>query len=213
MTRRVPGLILVCAAALLGLGASDPGTDFDAVDKRIQEAIEAGEITAEQGGVMMGALREHVADAEEQAYVRQLWIGLLEEVIAGTLTSKEAALEFGKVLEGRYRAAVDAGELTEEEAEEKYRAWTRERGPTLAPIERELYRELRRAVVTGEMTGEEAGDRWAEAMANPDRYRNEQALRSQLQAAVEAGRMTGEEARARFRKVMDAWQAREEQGD
>ncbi len=174
--------------------------DFEAVERRLGGAVEAGELSLEQANLMMEALR-HSSHSDRE----------LE-------SKKHRYMQFTKEIE----AAVEAGKLSEEEAEEKLIAVRREmfeeqRGDEGEARElkakkrryEQVTREIKEAHEAGKITEEEAEEKLIhlrreffeqqrhgegearELKAKKRRY--EQAART-IKEAHEAGKISEEEA-------------------
>ncbi len=178
--------------------------DFDAVERRLGSAVEAGELSLEQANQMMKALRsarkERETESKERRYAQ--YVDKIEAALKAGKISKEEAREkiiaakrefFGVVREKiepkrEYRekqykkyvekleAAVKAGKITKEEARKKMIAGQRE----LFGVVREK-KEPRRE--------------YREKESKERRYKE---YAEKIEAAIKAGKLSKEEARKKL---------------
>jgi len=201
LSRPLQACVLLAALFVLPLGVAR-AQDYEAVGKRLREAVQAGELTPAQARIMLQALRKASAGEGEK---------------------KADRLE---AIERKLRDAVAAGKLTKEQAKAKWAAiekkiaakkaaGAKKRGGEPGAIRerlRALKERLGAAVEAGELTEDEAKAKFAEAMERakgaaaakkPDGDRGAlrmrlAALKERLGAAVKAGKMTEAEAKAKF---------------
>ena len=139
-SRWLQGIVLLCALVVLPLGIAS-AADYEAVGRRLREAVAAGELTGEQARAMLGALRK-VSEAKDKKDIDYEAVGR------------------------RIRAAVTVGEITKEQGRERLAAFRRrmemaergERGERR--ITREDYAraeaELDKAIAEGKISPEDA---------------------------------------------------------
>ncbi len=243
--------IVALATCVFPLGVVH-AQDFEGVQRRLGGAVEAGELTLDQAKLMLDALRRSYSSRDLEAKKRrytQFMNEIKEAAEAGKITEEEAELKLAgvrremfeegirnrrelgemEVKKQRYKlfmdeikAAVEAGKLTEEQAEEKLIAVRREmfevveRGKSKSrdmegkkrQYER-LMNEMKEAVEEGDLTEEEAEMK----LATIRREMFEEGLRGgrdpgemeakkqryrlfmeEIKAAVEAGKLTEEQA-------------------
>jgi len=199
-TRWLQTGILLCAMVVLPLGIAS-AQDYEAVGRRLREAVAAGELTGEQARAMLGALRKTGSAGQNQgsdrakAYLMKVKKELGEAVEAGRISKEDAAR--------RYEAA-------EKEIRERMAAGRQQHDET--GIRREDYvrveAEMDKAVAAGRVSREDARAR-LNAMRRAMAERGEQGERRitrenyagierRIKAAVEAGKMTREEAREKL---------------
>jgi len=191
---------MLCATlALMPLGVVY-GQDYDAVGKRLREAVQNDELSAEQARAMMDALRSTSADE----------------------TSPRSDREATARVEAQLRRAVETGRITRREARTRLAEMNRSRD---APDEealraRRLAREdvariearLHRAAEAGRITRLEARKRLAELRARLAKQAERRAREATKQArltlahirirqAIADGALTAEEARAKLRAL------------
>ena len=91
--RRLQACVLLCAAAVLPLGVAY-AQDYEAVERRLGEAVSKGELTLKQAAAMMDALRKTAAKPTKKgkpdADLEAAWQKLLAMVKAGKLTEEQA---------------------------------------------------------------------------------------------------------------------------
>jgi beta-lactamase regulating signal transducer with metallopeptidase domain len=159
-SRWLQACVLLCAAIVIPLGMGC-AHDCGAVGKRPGTAIEAGELTRGHAGPMMDALRT----ADEGPYEDE-WDKAWDKDEGDW--DEEEKEEYYEGIGARIKAAVEAGELTEEEAEAKWRAITEmdEEDWDKDWDEEEYYKvivkKLKAAVEAGELTEEEADEKYEE---------------------------------------------------
>jgi len=170
-SRSMQGLVLLGALVLLPHGIAS-GQEYDAVERRLGKAVSKGELTLEQASAMMATLRkvgyhEHrEEDADEQERIgkrlREVGAQLKAAVKAGEMTEEQAWTRWHGFKEGqifpRLRAAVESGRMTGEEARDVRRG-----------IEKaEIGERLKVAVAKREMSEQEALAKWAEVERERD---------------------------------------------
>jgi len=204
-SRRWQFCVLLAALVVLPLGLAS-AQDYEAVGKRLREAVAAGELTGEQARVMLSALRRAGGEKEDQ----------------GSERAKVYLMKVKKEL----GAAVEAGEISREDAARRYEAAEKEIRERMAAGRRDrnqraeyegVERRIRAAVQAGKMTPEEAREKLAgyrRRMETPDQSdRGERRIsredyartEAELKKAVAAGEVSKEDARTRLsqmRKMM-----------
>jgi hypothetical protein len=98
-SRRLQACVLLCAMVVLPIGVTY-AQDYEAVGKRLRAAVEAGELTGGQARVMLGALKKADGDKKDQ----------------GSDRAKAYLANVKKEL----GAAVEAGEISKEDAIKRY---------------------------------------------------------------------------------------------
>lgn len=168
---------LLLAVAILPLGSALAGEDdakkarYRGAEARIQAAVDAGDVTPEQG-------QEKLAGIHRNLFGAEMRVGAVEKRLA---------------------AMVEAGEISEADAEARLAGLKeglthRERGGDARPDIDDAVRRVRAAVQAGDITPEQARERMAAYRASTGK----QALRGEaakIRAAVQAGELTPEEAR------------------
>ena len=191
--------LILCCAGIQTVFAQD----YDAVGKRLREAVSAGELTGEQARIMLGALRK----ASQSNQGRQ-----------GQRVNKEQAVK-----------RIQAGTITREQAVERMVAYKKRvgQGKASADADEELDAVRRRmsvAIKAGQITREQAIERMAaykkrvgQGKGSADTEEKlDDAIAKRLKAAVKAGKISEEDARARLnrtRKMLDTREPRTREGD
>lgn len=164
-SRVLKQLVLLGALVLVPLGIAS-AQDYSAVEKRLGKAISHGELTLDQASAMMAALRKYSNHKNrDEVVAKEDWIG-------------KRLREVG----GRLKAAVKAGEITEEQAWARWHEFK----------EKQIFPRLKAAVESAEMTMEEA----REVRRGIGKAENEERLR----AAVAKKEISEEEARAELER-------------
>ncbi len=205
--------VLLCALAVLPFGMAY-AQDYEAVGKRLGKAVEKGELTREQAGTMMAALKKAKAsEADEdgpgiEERLKSIGDDLKAAVKAGKLTEEEAWEKWRHIKEKeiapRLKAAVKAGKMTEE------KGWAIWKGIEKA----EIGEKLKAAVAKGEITEEQAKAKWAEVtkkFEGKEEVRDAAAIIGEriksigddLKAAVKAGKITEEEAWKKWHHIKE----------
>lgn len=144
--------VLLCAALVLPLGLAY-AQDYEAVERRLGEAVSKGELSLEQADVMMDALRRKALDNDNGIGDRLKAAGerLKAAVAKGTMTEEEAWTKWAEIKKRIIKGAVTTGKISRENA-----------GAIWRKIENaEIGERLKAAVSKGEMTEEEAWAKWA----------------------------------------------------
>jgi len=207
--------VLLCAMVVLPLGIAS-AQDYEAVEKRLGEAVSKGELSLEQAGVMMDALKkaggaEKDQDSERaKAYLMKVKKELGELVEAGEISREDAAK--------RYEGAVKG-------IKERMAAGRRQRGDDKQREYEGFERRIKAAVREGKMTREEAGEKLEGFRRRMEMAeRGEQSERrisredyaraeAELDKAVAEGRISPEDARARLNGMRRAMAERGERGE
>ncbi len=181
-SRWLQACILLCAMAVLPFGMAY-AQDYDAVGKRLKKAVKKGEITQQQAGAMMAALkkeatRKSAEDDELNAYLELVWANLQAAVAEGKISAEDADAKMGAIKKDKFghgkkdidykaigkkiKAALKAGKLTEKEARAK---WAAIKKATNAGAKKDIDRKaigerLKAAVKAGKLTEEEAWAKW-----------------------------------------------------
>ena len=172
--------VVALSMGLLPLGVAY-AQDFDAVGKRLRQAVAEGELTGEQARAMMDTLRRSVA----------------REGVAQRIREIEAAVEAGEMSREEGARAIEATKRAMEEATRGNRR----------DVSREAFgtriREIEAAVEAGEMSREEGAraiEATKRAMEEATRGNRRDVSREafgtrirEIEAAVEAGEMSREE--------------------
>ncbi|MBL7188128.1 MAG: hypothetical protein ISS70_17535 [Phycisphaerae bacterium] len=203
-TRWLQICVLLCAMVVLPVGIA-LAQDYEAVERRLGEAVGNGELSLAQAGVMMDALRKAGGARKQPAKSK-------------SDTDLESASK-------KLKAMVKAGELTQEQATAKMSAIKKagaEKNQDSDPAKVYLMKvkeELGSAVEAGRISKEDAARRYEAAVKRigdrmaagrrqrgGDKQREYEGFERRIKAAVEAGKMTREEAReklAGFRRRME----------
>jgi hypothetical protein len=164
---------LLCAIAVLSVGVTH-AQDFEAVGKRLRAAVAAGELTAEQAGIMMGALRKSVQAGQHpdmqrvKAHLENVKTELATLIEAGKISKEEAEKKFveaEKAIKERIAAARrEAQAIKDQKADDVHTSLL------------QLRKKLGAAVEAGKISQEDAEKKFAEA---------EKALKQKMAAALE----------------------------
>jgi polyhydroxyalkanoate synthesis regulator phasin len=161
-SRWLKAYVLFLAVAVLPLLGH--AQDVEAVAKRLGEAVEQGELTREQAGMMLGILKKMSAKEAKQCeekdelevHLERVWAKLQGAVKRGDISQDEAhakmsAIKKEKLGDGesrveekqvaaRIKAAVKRGEISEEDGRQRWEAYLNrgqavERGTKMKPLE------------------------------------------------------------------------------
>ena len=210
---------------------------YEAVTAKIRAAVEAGEMTPEEGREKLAAFKKSHGENKRKKVdwdaIKRRIEGAVE---SGTMTREEADAKYveikkrlshgerdkgerggGENLRARYAAAVEkikaaleAGEITEKQAKEKFAELRKRiaaaRGQHEKDVDWEsIKRRIEGAVERGDMTREEADAKYVEIkkrLVRGDRDKDPRAkyraVAAKIKAAVEAGEITAEEGRAKM---------------
>ena len=210
--------VLLCAVVVLPLGIAS-AADYEAVGKRLRAAVQAGELTAEEARIMMGALRRG-AQAErgeraERGDERREYAGFERRIKAAVADGKMTREEAAEQLEGfRRRMAMaerrerERGErsVTLEEykrAEAKMRKMVEDGKAKPEDVERRLI-EMRKMI--GERGERERGDRGITV----EEYKRAEA---KLRKMVEDGKAKPEDVERRLIEMRKMIGERGKRGD
>ena len=215
-SRWLQACVLLCAAVVFPAGMTY-AQDYDAVGKRLREAVQAGELTGEQARAMLGALRETAEHERDRS--------------AG-VDDERVAKYHG--IAARIKAAVEAGKMSKEDAEKELIAIRMEMWPPEKDGDEDgdegnleavgeylggIGERIRAAVADGKLSEEDGWAKWREvkeetikgALAADKISREEAGLlwretekaeaATRLKTAVEKGEMTEEEARAKWAEI------------
>jgi len=168
---------------------SEDSTDLQAAWKKLQDKVKAGELTKEQALAKMSSLKEAAAKKDLQKKPAAKGQGYID---------LDAAWK-------KLQAKVQAGELTQEQAQAQMAALKKENArkdqdadkTMTAPMK--MKKDLGSAVEAGKMGRENAPkkDIKKKSAAQPD-Y---DAIGRDLKAAVQAGKLTKEEAKAKWESL------------
>ena len=162
---------LVLLLCLTQLAAAQ---DFEAIERRLGEGISAGELTIAQAHLMMQALK-HGADSQR------------------TANREQELNERMRTAARRLKAAVKSGELTEEQALEKWASAEREARTAKVAMR------IHQAIAKGHLTEEEGRMKMDAIRAHVGRLaRDPKGLGRKIRAAVARGDLTKEEAKAKL---------------
>ena len=222
LTRGLQACVLLCAMVVLPLGLAS-ATDYDAVAKRLREAVSAGELNGEQAEVMINALRRteggeratrtREQDADAKGEYARAERELKQAVENGRISAEDARKRLGEI-----RRAI--GERAEQGArEERSREPRRISREDFARAEREIMAGVKagrisekdakvrlgemRRMMTGQGEREREGDREAEFIA----------LVNRIEMAVENGDMSREEGRKKIAEMKERMMAGERAGE
>jgi len=205
--------VLLAALVILPLGLAS-AQDYEAVGKRLREAVAAGELTGEQARTMMGALRRAGAGKEKgadraKAYLMRVRKELGEAVEAGEISEEDAVK--------RYKAA-------ERRIRERMAARDRRRGARRITVEeyKRAEAEMRKMIEDGKAKPEDVERRLIEMrkmIGEPDkrdeRHLNREdygRIETELKKAVAEGRISSEDMRARLEGMRGEMAAQREHG-
>ncbi len=180
------GCVLLCAMAVLPFGLAS-AQDYDAVAKRLGQAVEHRELTEAQADAMLATLKKIAQKTGEKdelnAYFEQVWAKLQAAVKHGKMSAEDAEAKMSAIKKAKLgggkkdayyeaigeklKAAVKAGKLTEEEARAKWAA-------------------IKRA---GGAKKDQGSDRAKAYLMN---------VKKELRAAVEAGKISREDAAKKY---------------
>ena len=239
-SRSLQVLVLLFAVVVIPLGlaqAQDSGVGGNAhlerARERVQAAVTAGKMSPEDAAARMEAFEAE--QAERQARIDAFTERVQARVQAGEMTAGEAitAIEGFKkrtatsrerrsevdweAIHRRIEAAVESGQMTREEADQKYREIRERRASHERHSEVDweaIHRRIEAAVESGEMTREEANAKHREIrerMASRERHGEVdwEAIQRRIEGAVESGQMTREEADAKYREIRENIASRE----
>ncbi|MFP6899035.1 MAG: M56 family metallopeptidase [Roseibacillus sp.] len=190
-SRFLHACVVLGALTLLPLGLAS-ARDYEAVQKRLQKSVKKGDLTQAEAKLMMEALKKSAGKGPQKKWS----------------LSREEIGELGK----KIRAAVAAGEMTEEEGRKKmaallegYRAQGESGKPKKMDAEG-FRRRLGAAVEAGKMTREEAAEKMAGFWGRgSDEWRVEkldwERIRKRIEGAVEDGKISRQEADAKYREI------------
>lgn len=142
MTRSIKPMLFACLVFAIGASVA-MAQDYDAVWKRLQKSAKKGEITMQQAEIMMGALKQ--GRVEKKASENDIRL---------------------QQIELKLKAAVESGDITHEQAMEKWRAVVGETSGEAGEREEHLQAigaGLKSAVALGLMSEEEAERVYIEA--------------------------------------------------
>jgi len=207
-------VVLLCALVVLPLGIAS-AQDYEAVGRRLREAVAAGELTGEQARAMMEALRKASARKDEgadraRAYLMKVRKELGEAVEAGEISREDATKRYEATEKGiRERMAAGRAQRGERRitiedyrrAEASMRKMVKEGKAKPEHVERRLI-QMRKMMGDQSKRGDERGDR-----ERPDW----EAIKKRIEGAVESGKITREEADARYKAIRERT-ARENRG-
>ncbi|MBN2128259.1 MAG: hypothetical protein JW741_02140 [Sedimentisphaerales bacterium] len=205
-------VVLLCALVVLPLGIAS-AQDYEAVGRRLRAAVAAGELTGEQARTMLGALRKAGAAGKDQ----------------GADRAKAYLVKVKKEL----AAAVEAGEISREDAAKRYEAAEKGIRERMAAGraqrgERRISREdlakaageIRKAIAEGKITKEQGRAKLGamrkmigeKSESTAGREVDWERIKKRIDGAVKSGQMTREQADAKYREIRKRM-ARENQGE
>ncbi len=192
--RWLSAIVLLGAVVLMPLGVAY-AQDYDAVGKRLREAVAAGELTGEQARIMMDALRKSTLKDKGDVITREHYAEVAEKL----------------------KKAVEAGEVSEEHARQRLEEMRkhmatpgeREHANESRRITREEYArieaELKKLVEVGKITSDDMRKRLERARQMIGRKHAEEMdwerIRRRIEGAVSSGKMTREEANAKYEEL------------
>ncbi len=194
-SRWLQACVLLCVVAALPLGLAIAGDGehgkFESVAKKIQAAVEAGEMTEEEGHAKLAAYKQRMHQEQKDKELRAKYDDAAKKI----------------------QAAVEAGELTKEEGHARLAAYKQrlsqeQKAKELKAKYNDAAKRIQAAVEAGEMTKEEGHDKLAAYKQRLDREQKAKELKAKyneaakkLQAAVERGDITREEADAKLAQL------------
>lgn len=217
-SRRLQTCVLLCLLALLPFGVVF-AQDYEAVGKRLREAVQAGELTPAQARIMMAALKNASQEKEREA-----------------TSGPRAKMEH---IEKEIRKAVAEGKITPEEGRKKMQAIKKkfieaarkkQPQPPRKPVqdkEREVIRQrleaaekgIRKAIAEGKITKEQGREKMRaihkkiieaarkkkeqpkQAELEGIRRRRMEAASKAIQKAVQEGKITPEQGREKLQAL------------
>jgi len=211
-------VVLLCAVVVLPLGIAS-AADYEAVGKRLRAAVQAGELTADEARIMMGALRRTAQQGERRRGAggaeQSEYEGFARRIKAVVAEGKMTPEEGREQLAGFRRRTAMAGRgerergergITVEEykrAEEKMRKMVEEGKAKPEDVERRLI-EMRK------MIGERGERSRGERSISVEEYKRAEA---KMRKMVEEGKAKPEDVERRLsgmRKMMGEWGERGE---
>lgn len=210
--------IVLPLCAVVFLVGQAVGQDYEAVEKRLDQAVAEGELSLEQAAAMMEALRDRGAHAEHDEEHHEdhgdhhrdhgehdddhEHAGHDHDAASSPRHSVERFNQWIEYYGQDLKAKVQAGELTEAQAKKEWNTFTKTR----------LARSLRQAVQQGHLTEEAAGDIMAKVKApkkkveSPAPTESPASTEMKLRQMVQEGKITEEGARKRlaaYRRFFD----------
>jgi len=194
-SRWLQACVLLCAMVVLPLGIAS-AQDYEAVEKRLGEAVSEGELSLEQAGIMLDALKKAGGAKNDQgadraeAYLMKVKKELGELVEAGSISREDAAKRYEGAKKGLKARMAGRGE--------------RQRGDDKQREYEGFERRIKAAVEAGKMTREEAGEQLKGFRRRMEMA--EQAERSERGITVEEYKR----AEAKMRKMVEEGKAKPE---
>ena len=207
-THWLQACVLLCALVVLPVGIAS-AQDYKAVERRLGEAVSNGELSLEQAGVMMDALKKAGGAKKDQgsdraeAYLMKVKKELGAAVETGRISREDAAKRYEgaekgireRMAAGRRQRGSERQRTTHEDMRAEYEGFERR---------------IKAAVREGKMTREEAGEQlegFRRRMAMAERgERGERSIgredygraEAKLKKAVAEGKISQEDAIARL---------------
>ena len=186
-SRWLQACVLLCAVVVLPFGMAY-AQDYNAVEKRLGEAVSKGELTLEQAGAMMAAIKKEMApeagdEREIHAYFERVWAKLQAAVAEGKMSAEDAEAKMSAIK----KAKMGAGKKDAD-----YKA---------------IGEKIEAAVKAGKLTEAEARAKWAAIKKAADAKKDQGSdrakaylmkVKKELGAAIEAGRISEEDAKRRY---------------
>lgn len=183
--------------------------DFDAVERRLGEAVSEGEITLEQASIMMDALRdEYEEECEYEGEggfnigeeLREVSEWIKEAVATGEMTEKEALQEWEEFKEEQLaphlKEAVKEGDMDEDQA---WMIWKNIGGIEVGirlKVALTKGEQIKQAAIAGEITEEQAWKKW--------QYVKDEEIAPLLKEAVENETLSQEDAKNIWHEIEKA---------
>jgi len=140
-SRWLQACVLLCAMVVLPVGIAS-AQDYKAVERRLGEAVSNGELSLEQAGLMMAALKKEAAKSKSDTNLESIWKKLQAMVKTGELTEEQANAKMSAIKKEAAKkdqdsdrtkaylmkvrkelgAAVEADRISKEDAAKRYEA-------------------------------------------------------------------------------------------
>jgi beta-lactamase regulating signal transducer with metallopeptidase domain len=198
--------VLTCALVVLPLGLAS-AQDYDAVAKRLKEAVQQGEITPPQAKAMMAVLKKEAGKDHSHGDLDTAWEKLQAQVRAGKLTKEQARDKMMAIKsEAFWNDATDKKVIKKDVTRND-----QDLDKTTVYLMK-LKEDLAAAVAAGKISKEDAFKKYETTKRNilEKEAGKEQGqadldtVWERLQAQVRAGELTKEQARDKMMAIHDA---------
>jgi len=201
-SRWLRACVLLCAAVVLPLGLAY-AQDYEAVEKRLRAAVEAGELTSEQVSAMLKTLKEVGEAKKEVAKSNQETERAYAEHVAEFKQKTERIMAHMKKVKEELDTLCAAGKISREDVKQRYRAALEEAMESRSTWSLMKLRERLDADVEAGKISEETAKKIHE---NAERGVNEgremmahlKKVREELEALFEAGKISREDVTKRY---------------